>query len=428
MYQKAEEIFQQVEAFIEEEYGKDAEFVGSAARETSLKNDVDLDIFVLFEKNIPEHQFEEKGIEIGEAVIEEFGSDKVIEYAEHPYVKGSIEGFDVDIVPAYDVEPENISSSVDRTPHHSEWVQENLSDQQRQDVVVLKQFLNANDLYGSSQKRLGFSGYLCEVLIHEYGSFGKLMGEAREWSEKQLIDPEGHWEDSSYKEVSQNFDNEDFIVVDPVDPQRNVASVLSQENLAKFVFLAIKFVDNPSTSFFEKGQKEVTDEELFDTINRRANILVVEFDKPDIVESKLYPQARKLKRLYSQKLQDRGFTVYEDGVWAGSQEVRLIFETDLPDRGFEEKIGPKPLHKLSQVRNYLDKHPDSVLNGTRLVDRKPREFNKPEAFIRHLRETEDPRDIGVPKHFEQIFYDQRIVNPESGSKSWRNYLYNLLEV
>jgi len=46
----------------------------------------------------------------------------------------------------------SIKSSVDRTPHHSRWVDQKLDDEQRKDVVILKRFLSAGGIYGSSKK------------------------------------------------------------------------------------------------------------------------------------------------------------------------------------------------------------------------------------------------------------------------------------
>ncbi|EHK02130.1 tRNA CCA-pyrophosphorylase, partial [Candidatus Haloredivivus sp. G17] len=101
--------------------------------------------------------------------------------------KGEIKGHEVEIVPCYDTDPENIQSAVDRTPHHTRWAKNNLDSQQRKDVVALKVFLDAQGLYGSSLEIQGFSGYLCEILIAYYGSFEKLIEKASQWQKEERI-------------------------------------------------------------------------------------------------------------------------------------------------------------------------------------------------------------------------------------------------
>jgi len=168
---EAQQIFGRISSVINQKYGLESHFAGSASRETCRKGDKDIDVFVLFPEDTSRQELEEKGLKIGRYVFEEFDGEHHVEYAEHPYTKGEIMGHEVEIVPCIDTDPEDITSSVDRTPHHTRWVKENLDKQQRKDVVALKAFLEAQGLYGSSLKTQGFSGYLCEILVVYYGSF-----------------------------------------------------------------------------------------------------------------------------------------------------------------------------------------------------------------------------------------------------------------
>jgi hypothetical protein len=170
------DMFSRIQGFIEEEFGREAELMGSTAKGTFMAGDKDLDIFVFFEPEVARETLEEEGLAIGEAVFEHFDGQYHVEYAEHPYTKGTINGFEVEIVPAYAIDdPNDIKSAVDRTPFHTRWVNEALDKAQRKEVVMLKAFLKAQGLYGSSLDTERFSGYLREILIAEYGSFTDLL-------------------------------------------------------------------------------------------------------------------------------------------------------------------------------------------------------------------------------------------------------------
>jgi tRNA nucleotidyltransferase (CCA-adding enzyme) len=229
-------LFNEISEYIREEEGLKTFFAGSSGRGTFMKGDKDIDVFVLFPEDVEREELEQRGLEIGEKVFKEFCGEYRVEYAEHPYTKGEIDGHKVEVVPCYDTDPDEIQSAVDRSPHHAQWVRNNLEEEQRKDVVILKAFLRAEGIYGSSLKTRGFSGYLCEILLQEYGGFSQLIENASEWSEREVLDPEGHHEGGLPEELKEKFSDDSLVVVDPVDPERNVASVLAEENYCRFIF------------------------------------------------------------------------------------------------------------------------------------------------------------------------------------------------
>ena len=147
---------------------------GSVARGTQVRGNFDIDIFLLFPRSMDEKAMEKKGLEIAKKVIKNKDESYSIKYAEHPYTKlvfGNL-GVDVEIVPAYKItDMKDKGTSVDRTPLHNEFIASKLSERQRDDVRVLKTFLNSHGVYGAEARIEGFSGYLCELLICHFGSF-----------------------------------------------------------------------------------------------------------------------------------------------------------------------------------------------------------------------------------------------------------------
>jgi tRNA nucleotidyltransferase (CCA-adding enzyme) len=162
--------------------------VGSLTRNTWLPEKKEFDIFILFPEKTEEEKLKKIGLFIGKKSIEKLKGKWKIEYAEHPYTSGEVEGISIDIVPCYEVSSaEKIKSAVDRTPFHVKYVEKNLSPELANEVRLLKKFLKANNIYGADAKTLGFSGYVCELLIIKYKSFVNLLKAAKKWQPGEII-------------------------------------------------------------------------------------------------------------------------------------------------------------------------------------------------------------------------------------------------
>ncbi|QLG29290.1 CCA tRNA nucleotidyltransferase [Halorarum halophilum] len=273
--------------------------VGSTARGTWLAGDRDIDLFVRFPTELSNADLEEYGLRVGHATL----PDGREEYAEHPYVKGEYDGFDVDLVPCYDVpDATAIRSSVDRTPFHNAYLDARLDDDLTGEVRVFKRFLKGVGVYGSDLRTEGFSGYLAELLVLEHGSARGTMEAAAEWTPQVRFDPEDHGVGS--------FDDP-LVVVDPTDLERNVAAVLSADNLARFQHHARDLLAEPRADvFFPPEPKPIGADEVREHVRRRGTAPVaVAFDAPDIVDDQLYPQLRRSIDGVERALTGRGFEV-----------------------------------------------------------------------------------------------------------------------
>ncbi len=302
-------------------------FVGSYARNTWLRDNLEIDVFVFFQKELKKKELELGILELGNKVLDEIE----LRYAEHPYVHGKVAGVEVDLVPCYKVESaEKIISAVDRTPFHHEWLKDRVKGKENE-IRILKQFLKANKIYGAEYKVRGFSGYLCELLIVFYESFLDCIREATSWTRRTVIDVKR-------KEVRRG---DCFFVVDPVDENRNVAANLSIENLAKFVHLSRMFLRNPSIDFFVPKQRKTDPKDLIHAIKQRGTkILAIEFKKPKIVEDNLYPQLERAARKLFEALEREGFEPMRFTFFAG-ENCYLIFETAIKEISrITKKIGP----------------------------------------------------------------------------------------
>ncbi|MEW6069420.1 MAG: CCA tRNA nucleotidyltransferase, partial [Candidatus Thermoplasmatota archaeon] len=303
--------------------------VGSVAKDTWLKKP-DIDIFVLFSKHIPRKELEEKGLKIGREVLPE----GMLKYAEHPYTSGFYRDYEIDIVPCYKIEKsaERITA-VDRSPLHTRYIIENLHEEQKGEVRLLKQFLKGISCYGAEAQVQGFSGYLSELLIIKYRNFRNLIKEAQHWQKSLRIE---------LVRSNAKFDSP-LVVIDPVDPKRNVASAVSAEKFTTFIHACKEYLKAPKLEFFFPGKRKLLSKVslLKKLKERRTNILGIEFDKPDIIPDNLYPQLRKCKQALLQLCKEYDFKIIRSDFYV-NKNIVFIFEFEI----FE----------LPNVRKHLGPH------------------------------------------------------------------------
>ncbi|WP_414836379.1 CCA tRNA nucleotidyltransferase [Candidatus Nanohalococcus occultus] len=417
--------YEKVSEIIESTYGLETHFAGSASRETCMTGDNDIDVFVLFPSKTSEEELKEKGLEIGKTVFEELNGEYHTEYAEHPYTKGEINGLEVEIVPCFDVEATDIRSSVDRTPHHSRWVQNNLDEKQREDVVILKAFLTCAGLYGSSLKVEGFSGYSCEILIAEFGSFQELMEEAKDWNGDTVIDPENHHEKLP-ESLENKFSGDSLKIIDPVDPERNVTSVLSTENYAKFIYSCWRMSEEPGMDFFTVEETEVTEFEISQELEKHGDFLVMEFDAVDEVEDIVYPQMRKTMRALNAEFRRHDFQVYDSGFFVGEDRIKIFFEVEMNLPEIKHVEGPKVYHNFKHMSQFQSKYENTFIKGERIYGKSQREFSDAKRLLKA--KMEKARKLGVPERIADELNEFRFTEPTDGSDEWLKYLAEKLYI
>lgn len=342
--------------------------VGSTARGTWISGDRDIDVFVRFPPDLDRAELERYGLRVGREVL----PDGHEEFAEHPYVTGELDGFRVDLVPCYRVgDATEARSAVDRTPFHTRYVEGALTADLAADVRVCKQFLKGCGLYGSDLRTRGFSGYLTELLVLEFDGFRPLIEEAANWHPPVRLDPEGHG--------TRSFDDE-LVVVDPTDPERNVAAVLSETNLTRFVHHARALLDDPDVDrFFPTDPDPLTAEEIREEVAGRGTTpIALRFDAPDVVEDQLYPQLEKSRAGIERELERRGFSVLRSAAFADESAVVFVECAVARLPAVERHRGP-PVHVRDHAESFYGKYADAdvygpFVDGDRYVVERDREY------------------------------------------------------
>ena len=127
--------------------------VGSVSKKTSLVNKADIDIFIAFPLEYDEEKLKEYGLHLGKYCIDEVNGKCEKKYASHPYITGHIDGYEVDFVPCYKIkDASELKSAVDRTILHTNYVQKHLTDEEADEVLLLKKFMTSVNTYGANYK------------------------------------------------------------------------------------------------------------------------------------------------------------------------------------------------------------------------------------------------------------------------------------
>ncbi len=382
---------------------------GSIGKLTWLRGDHDVDLFIMF-PDVPRKELEEKGLEFGKKIISELGGKYVIKYAEHPYVHGTIGSYDIDIVPCYRIgRNEKIKSAVDRSPLHLEYVVSNITDKQRDEARLLKQFCKGIGVYGSDTRNRGFSGYICELLIIQYKDFHGVLKSARNWEIPKIISLE-----SASVDAKKQFPDQAFIVVDPVDSSRNAAANVSAENLSKFIISAKKFLEKPDKNYFFRKEFALSSSELKALAARKTRFTAVVFDRPVLIDDVLYPQLRRTTSRLKNLLEDNDFSVVRAHEHSDGSAV-IFFELavwHLPD--VKKMTGPK-IFASRHVKEFLSKYKSAYLEENTWVAEKKREFvvaaDLLQAFLK--RDVKYLKDNGVPENIAAAIRTSKFYEGEN---------------
>ncbi len=256
---------------------------GSIAKNTYLKNNKDVDIFIIYNN---ETRISEKTKEL----IKKYKPET--KHWSRDYYNLNYKGYNIEIIPVKKItdKAENI---MDYSPLHVKYIKTHLN--KPDEARLLKYYLQQNNLYGAETHKKGLSGYVVELLTIKYGTFKKTLKEIAKLGKTKTI----------------TFNNEEpanktsLTIMDPAQPERNASAALSEENYKKLVKLAREYVKNPSEKNFENN---LTIEKI-----KNENTIIKEFKikgKRDVYLAKL---SRKLNKTIRQ-LKNNDFDTTTSGI------------------------------------------------------------------------------------------------------------------
>ena len=325
--------------------------VGSVAKGTNLKG-ADVDLFIKFDT---ETNLKENGLNIARKILPE-GKEL---YAQHPYLRGEIDEIGVDVVPCYSINDSSKPiSAVDRTPFHTQWVNENISGKE-DEIRISKQFLKGAGAYGANAAIGGFSGYLVEILCIKYGGF------------KELVDQLSLWRPPVVLEKIEGAPDSVIMLPDPVDPTRNVAAGVTLKGLGAAVLASKAFLQKPTIDFFFPKIK---------MRNSKGCITTIILPRPKGSEETVLPWLQKQGRKIYNAISD-----FEPIGWNANlgTDCFIVVETSttkLPN--IVPHKGPAPWN--DGAMEFLRKYPDALIGSERLEVGKPPRYSNIEEVVLEL--------------------------------------------
>jgi len=354
--EKSEKVREYIFSILKNKYNvskEDLVILGSVPRMTYLKNDFDVDVFIRFEDDVDPKS------------VVDFLIDNVntryktrVRYAEHPYLELFAEGLTFNIVPSFKTEYPNWLSPMDRSYFHHIYLVERGIQELYKEVIRLKVFLKATGVYGAEVYVGGFSGYLTELLILEYGGFEEALSNFSNWQPPVIIDLEKHY--SSRQAVLDAFGyRTPLIVVDPIDRGRNVAAALKHKSFSKTISASKYLMEQPSINFFEESP-HLSGVQYFSKLGRLVKydlpILVIYLEHGKKIEDIHYSQLERLSRKIKNMAEEEGFNILKTGVFSDYERCSALFFlfSELERPKYEKVKGPYPY--MQSERRFLEKN------------------------------------------------------------------------
>lgn len=352
--------------------GLDAECMvgGSFAKDTHLKDDYDVDLFVQFDQSSDTSEL----ADLLENALP-FDAERV--HGSRDYFRLERDALTYEIVPVVRVENYTEAENVtDMSPLHVKYLKERL-DGLNDDVRLAKQFCKANKVYGAESYIRGFSGHVVDLLVLYYGGFEELVRAAASWGERVVIDMESHWA-NPLQELNEDKIESPLVLIDPLQPERNAAAALSREKFDLFKARCKAFLDEPSEEFFtirHLDPEEIEPEEDY----------FVYFTATP-VDNKNDVQGAKLRQVYEyihRKVRDRQWPIEEADWEFYDGEGRFYFIITTDAEPYVERRGP-PLEQEDNVKRFTEKHANTLVKDGRIYARIDRRHSHPKDYIEYL--------------------------------------------
>jgi tRNA nucleotidyltransferase (CCA-adding enzyme) len=387
------------------------EFGGSFAKGTWLSKDADVDIFVRFKKSTSEEKFEKISKKIGFDSLKKFSP--YVRYSEHPYVEAKIKDTKINVVPFYDVKVGEWKSAADRSPFHTKYMSKSLTRKMRNEVRILKTFLKSNGIYGAEIAKQGFSGYISEVLVLNFGSFENVIKSISKIEENQIIG-----------KTSKKFDTS-LVIIDPIDSNRNLAAAISDENIGKFILVCRAFKENPKLEFFKNKKSRVSKKHWENVLSIKFNF---KFRSSDII----WGQIKRASSSLTTQLELAGFTVLRSKAYTDEQKEAylLFFLESMKISEIYAKNGPEFFREGSS-KSFITKNLSNaelvwVGNNKKIISLEKRKHVDASKFMTEF--LKNNLQTGMPKGLQDDFkHGFKITIGEKGlSKSIKEVASELI--
>jgi len=343
---------------------------GSYAKDTWLSGDYDVDVFVKFDLS---HK-EENLSDMLERALRKFSHERIHGSRDYFWVRNDIK---YELVPVLDIKkPSDAENVTDFSPWHVKWVN-SFGKKYKDDIRLVKKFCKSSKCYGAESYIRGFSGHVVDILTIHYKGFTNLLKAAIKWKPKVVIDPKNVFKGKALMMLNKSKTEGPMVLVDPVQPDRNAAAALTQENLEKFIAAAKAFLKKPSMDFF------VVQPIDFVKLAKKGQLVTLEVDtlddKEDVAGTKFVRAFEHCRDELSEfKVLDSGWIWdrKKNGKWWFVLKEKSLSKTkDWP--------GP-PLKMQSAVKQFKQAHKDTFSKSGRIWAKVKRDVTDPQSLLKSV--------------------------------------------
>lgn len=341
---------------------------GSYAKNTHLRGDHDVDLFIQFATKYKSEEISE----LTEKALRTLKLERL--HGSRDYFHHHSDGMQYEIVPVMVIEKGQEAHNItDYSPMHVEWVKK-MGKGLNDEIRAAKKFCKANRCYGAESYIRGFSGHVLDILVIHYGGFIKLLQASQKWKDKQVIDHYDRHKGAALANLNKAKLLSPLVLIDPVQPDRNASSALSEENYRRFIAAAKGFLKKPDVSYFEEKKFNP------DKIHEMENSVVLKIEP---IEAKEDKAGAKIVQIYESLHSALSPFGIKDSGWEWKGEgiayIWFLLDTDaLPD--MREQMGP-PAKMEEHASLFKKKYPNATLRGGRLIAIVPNKIRTPRQAI-----------------------------------------------
>ncbi len=353
---------------------------GSFAKDTWLKGDYDVDVFVAFDMK---HKDDALSDLLAKA-LKPWKTERVHGSRDYFQIHGKI---NYEIIPVLAIKTAKQAQNVtDFSPKHVAWVNTK-GKKFKGDIRLFKKFCKAQRMYGAESYIRGYSGHVVDILVIYFKGFLPLLKAASKWDAKAkiVLDYNNSFKGQALFKLNESKIQGPLVVVDPVQPDRNAAAALVQEHFEALIHAAKDFLKKPSIDFFIEETESDADLKKQGALIMHATTIK---EKEDIAGVKMV----KAFQYITQQLIDNDFTVMSDWQWDKKSHAVYWFRTKektLPATMLRR--GP-PTDIPKAVAIFKKKYKTTKTVKGRLVANVKREFRTPLEVIKHAMKSDYLKD------------------------------------
>lgn len=341
---------------------------GSYAKDTWLKGDYDVDVFVRFSLK---HKKEDLSSLLAKA-LKQWKPERVHGSRDYFWVREK--QFKFEIVPVLAIKkPAEAENVTDFSPLHVRWVNKN-GKKYKNDIRLFKKFCKAQGVYGAESYIRGFSGHVTDILVTYYQGFVNSLKAISRWKPKTIIDYYHYYDKKALFVLNKSKIQGPLIIIDPVQKERNAAAALSQDKYDRIVKAAQRFLKNPSKEFFVETTVD------YAKLAKTGHLLQVCAKAPrgkeDVIGTKLLHVFEYLKRY----LED--FGIISSG-WRWNKNAHAEYWYVVKQKKISDTMirpGP-PIELKSAVESFRKRHKKTFVQDHRLMAETRRPYTTPEQAI-----------------------------------------------